>query len=79
MREPPKAGQIVALRCRIPQSEIGYVRFVLEGHEGLAIQTSPPRSNIVTWEVPRSRLDEALQLLDALREETGLERLDSPK
>ncbi len=68
--------RLVYLRCRIPKEEISYVRYLLEGYEGLVTQTSKPNATVVTWQVPASRLAEAKQLARALREECGLEILD---
>ena len=70
--------RFVSLRCRIPKQDIFYVRFLLEGYEGLVTQTSEPNSTVVTWQIPASRLAEALGLAKALGEEVGLEILDEP-
>ncbi|MCD6498414.1 MAG: hypothetical protein J7M25_08980 [Deltaproteobacteria bacterium] len=70
------AGRTRLLAFRLPQSEIHYVRNVLEGYEGLATQTSRPGSNVVVWEVPLSRLEEALVLFGVLAEELAMERIE---
>ncbi len=68
--------KLLYLRCRIPLEHIFYVRFLLEGYEGLVTQTSEPASTVVTWQIPASRLQEALDLAKSLSKEVGLEILD---
>jgi hypothetical protein len=76
MARRTEPGKTVTLRFRVEKSQIAYVRFVLEGYEGLAIQSSDPKSSLISWEVPASLLDEALRVAAALRAETGLELLE---
>ena len=68
---------MVAIELYVPREQIAYVRFILEAYEGLAIQTSPPRSTQVTWHVPQSRLEEAQKLLKALSKEAGVASWDT--
>lgn len=63
---------MVAIELYVPRDQIAYVRFILEAYEGLAIQTSQPRSTQVTWHIPKSRLEEARQLLTVLSKEAGV-------
>ena len=64
--------QMTALTIQIPKEHIFYVRFLLEGYEGLAVQSSQPKSPIVTWLVPDGLVDEAVALLESLEEELGV-------
>jgi len=68
---------MVAIDLYVPRDQIAYVRFILEAYEGLAIQTSLPRSTQVTWHIPQSRLGEARQLLTVLSKEAGLALWDT--
>ena len=70
------AGTTKLLAFRLPQSEIHYVRNVVEGYEGLVTQSSRSGSNVVIWEVPVTRLDEALALYHALAKELAMEMID---
>ena len=60
----------------VPKDQIFYVRFLLEGYEGLTVQSSEPGSSVVTWEIPEGLVSEAEALAEALAEEVGLIPID---
>ncbi len=60
---------------RVSRREVAYLRFLLEGYDGLGIQTSDAGSNLVTWRLPPSRAAEADALLAALAGEISLQEL----
>lgn len=62
----------VTLRFRLPKREIGYVKFVVEGYDGLAQLVSQPGRGEMVWLVPCEREQEALELADALAEKLEL-------
>jgi len=69
----------VSLFFRIPLQEIGYVRAVLEGHEGLAtVRSADPDRGEIEWLVPEPREAEARALAAALRAETGMVEIPRP-
>lgn len=70
---------MVDIHLFIPKDQIAFVRFILEAYEGLAIQSSPPGSTKVVWQIPESRLGEAHRLLEALAKEAGVRLLESPE
>ena len=56
---------------------VGFLRFLLEGYEGLATaRTVDRRASILELEVPAERLPELDELLAAVREQLGLTRID---
>lgn len=72
---PDPIPQMVVLTLRIPRSEIGFLRFVLEAYDGLAQLSAEAGREEATMMVPTSRRDEALALLKALRDEIPVELL----
>jgi Domain of unknown function (DUF4911) len=58
-----KDDSILTYNFRLPKRQIGLVRFILEGYDGLGTQTTSPNSEIVTWIIPCSRQEEAEDLL----------------
>jgi len=57
----------VILRLRIPPSEIAFFRFILEGHEGLALmRTLDPRSGAVCLHIAPGCEREVTALLKSL-------------
>ena len=64
-------------RLQIPLEAIGVLRFLLEAYEGLAQLFSERGCEEALLVVPKSRADEAALLLDALRHELGVRRIDS--
>jgi hypothetical protein len=69
----------VSLFFRIPLREIGYVRAVIDGHEGLAtVRAVDPDRGEIEWLVPEPRVAEARALAAALRGETGLCEIPRP-
>ncbi|MBU1537329.1 DUF4911 domain-containing protein [Myxococcota bacterium] len=56
-------GEMVQLSFFLPREHMGYTKFILEGYDNLAIQTSTPGSTMVIWHTTRSRESEALALL----------------
>ncbi len=64
---------------RIPQREIGYLRFILESYDGLAFaRTLDPRMALVEIAYPDSRERDAHELLIALAEEIPLTETEPP-
>lgn len=63
-------------RYWVPKDQIFYVRFLLEGYEGLCSQSSEPDSMVVEWEVPECQLHEADDLARALEREIGMKPID---
>ncbi|AMV73494.1 hypothetical protein JCM30471_19100 [Desulfuromonas carbonis] len=58
---------------RLPRQEIGYLRFLVEGYDGLLfLRTLDGHSGLVEMAWPVERTAEALPLLAALARETGL-------
>ena len=64
---------------RVPLEEIGYVRMIVEGYDGLAAvrSLSGDRAEI-EWIVGEGLEDEADALALRLREETGLVAIERP-
>jgi hypothetical protein len=69
-------GRSVIRKYWIPKDQIFYVKFLLEGYEGMVIQTSQPGSPVVSWEIPEGLATEAEALAEALADEVGLIRLE---
>ena len=63
---------------RLPLEEVGYVRFIVEGYQGLAQVSAIPGRGEIAWLIPNERTDEAESLYRALREETGLVEIPVP-
>jgi hypothetical protein len=62
----------VVRRFRVAIAEVGYVRMIVEGYDGLAVVVTPdPRVGVIEWWIPPGREPEADELALAL----GLERL----
>ena len=54
-----------SIYLRIPQQRIGFLKFLLEGYEGLAIlSTMNSSEGLVRLLVPGSRLQELMRFLD---------------
>ena len=70
---PPEADPGLVYRTAwIPEAEIHYLRFLMEGYEGILTLSSEPASSRVTFQIPACRAEEACTLLEALRQEIGL-------
>jgi hypothetical protein len=69
---PEPDPEMVYLNAWIPEKEIHYLRFLMEGYEGILTLSSEPASSRVTFQIPASRAEEARTLLEALRQEIGL-------
>lgn len=63
---------------RLPLDQLGYLRFILESYEGLAVMSSMPGRGEVLWTIPASRADEAANLAAALAREFPLIPLPPP-
>lgn len=75
-----KAVGSVSLFFRIPLAEIGYVRAVVDSHEGLAVvRSAAPRRGEIEWLVPEPRLEDARELAAALALETGMVEIERPE
>ena len=76
---PPEADPGLVYRTAwIPEAEIHYLRFLMEGYEGLVTLSSEAGSTRVTFQIPESGLEEALALIEALSREIGLVLLPEP-
>jgi Domain of unknown function (DUF4911) len=64
--EIDKTGEMSTFKFFTEKSQIGYFRFILEGYDGLGIQSTLPGSTLITWTVPKSRHNEAQSLLEHL-------------
>lgn len=75
------AGPFLKRHFLIPRNEIGYLRFILEGYDGLAFSRSlDGRSGLVEIAYPPSRRREAEALIAALAEEIAMqEQPDVPE
>jgi hypothetical protein len=76
---PQNAVQSISLFFRIPLAEIGYVRAVVEAHEGLAyVRSAAANRGEIEWLVPEAFLEDARALAAALATETGLQEIPRP-
>lgn len=66
-------AQMICFTVRLPRAQIGFLRYLLEGYEGLAqLKAEGGRDEAMLW-VPIERRGEALALLDALADELGVQ------
>lgn len=75
---PAEAPQphCVPYLLRIPREHIGFLRFLLEGYEGLAqVEGTNRRAEVTLW-VPASRRAELERFLSALAQEIDVEILE---
>ncbi len=64
---------------RVPLHEIGYLRAIVDGYDGLAVVRSlDPRRGEVEWLVGEGRDGEADALVERLRAEIGLQEIARP-
>ena len=64
---------------RVPLGEIGYVRAIVEGYDGLAIVRAPdPKRGEIEWLVGDGMQAEADALIARLGRETGLIEIARP-
>jgi hypothetical protein len=69
----------ISLFFRVPLDEIGYVRAVVEAHEGLAaVRSAGANRGEIEWLVPEPLIDDARALAAALTGETGLQEIPRP-
>jgi hypothetical protein len=69
----------ISLFFRVPLAQIGYVRAVVEAHEGLAyVRSAGANRGEIEWLVPEPLVDDARALAAALAEETGLQEIPRP-
>ena len=67
---PCPVSSVVFLYLHIRPRDISYLRFVLEGYDGLAmVSTLDPGSGLVMLRTPGSRFTELMHLLSALSTE----------
>jgi hypothetical protein len=78
MHEGKGKDSLVSFQYRVPISEIAYVRFILEGYEGLAVQSSEKSNGRITWETTVCQVNEAHALARALAVEMGLKTVSPP-
>lgn len=70
--------QCLRLYFRLPKSEIGFVRFIVESYEGIAQVSSMPRRGEIEWIIPHGQFEAARALCSALAEEVGMTPIDKP-
>ncbi|MCS6912171.1 MAG: DUF4911 domain-containing protein [Myxococcales bacterium] len=64
---------------RVPVCEIGYVRMIVEGYDGLAVVRSlSAQRGEIEWLVAEGREAEAEALAEVLGQETGLTAIARP-
>ena len=62
-----QAERCLAVHIRIPQNKISYLKFLLEGYDGLSIlSTLESSSGLIRLLVPHSRYPELFNLLSAI-------------
>lgn len=61
-----KKPQNVRFHLRIERKDIGYLRFLLEGYDGLAQLVAQSGENEVTLITPQTQRSELSELIDAL-------------
>ncbi len=68
-----------SLFFRVPLDQIGYVRAIIEAHEGIAtVRSAAAGRGEIEWLVPEPQLDAARALAAALAEETGMIEIPRP-
>jgi hypothetical protein len=70
---------VVPIFLRVPRAEIGYVKFIFESYEGIAVVRTLDRHEavLVVLAVP-DFLADTQRVLDALAGEVGCERIAPP-
>ena len=64
---------------RVNRKDIAYMKFVLESYEGLGVfRTVDPRSGIVEVMVPPGLEKDMEMVLEGLRDEIPMERIEYP-
>jgi hypothetical protein len=70
----------ISLFFRLPLAEIGYVRAVVEAHDGIAyVRSAGANRGEIEWLVPGPLLEDARALAAALAVETGLQEIPRPE
>jgi hypothetical protein len=69
----------ISLFFRVPLAEIGYVRAVVEAHDGLAyVRSAGANRGEIEWLIPEPLVEDARALAAALGVETGLQEIPRP-
>ena len=69
----------ISLFFRLPLAEIGYVRAVVEAHDGIAyMRSAAANRGEIEWLVPEPLVEDARALAAALAAETGLQEIPRP-
>jgi len=70
---------VIPIFVRVPRAEIGYLKFIFESYEGVAVVRTLDRYEalVVVLAVP-DFLDDTGRILDALTAEIGCERVQRP-
>jgi hypothetical protein len=75
----PGEPDYVRRRFRVPFEQVGFVRMIVEGYDGLAVVVTPdPSVGVIEWWIPPGREVEADALARALAPGTGLCPLPGP-
>jgi len=65
---------------KIKPSDIAYMKFILESYEGLGVlRTIDPRNGIVEVMVPPGLEEDSEMVLEGLRDEIFIERIEDPQ
>jgi hypothetical protein len=65
---------------RLNPKDMAYVKFIVESYGGLAVlRTLDPLEGIMEWMIPPHHLEEAAELIDALREEVAILPANHPE
>jgi hypothetical protein len=72
-------SDVVPIFLRVPRAEIGYVKFIFESYEGIAVVRTLDRhaAVLVVLAVP-DFLGDTQRVLEALADEIGCERIAPP-
>jgi len=77
---PDKPNEMVLRSIRVEQRHIGYLKWLLESHDGLATPTTREgEPDVVDLLVAPDFIDDLEELLSALEDEIGAVRVTSPE
>ena len=65
------------VRVELDRRQVVFLRFLLEGYDGLATtSTVDRRASVVDLHVPEERVEELRSLLEAVRDQLGISKID---
>ena len=63
----------IQLYFRVNPKDMAFVKFIVESYEGLAVlRTLDPREGIMEWMISPDLVEQAQELIDALRKEISI-------